>query len=532
MAIVRMISRDPAEFRQFQQRMVTVGKIRLGVYNGRYPEKIDTFRFTSTDEAKVRALADAYGGTAEQWTPQGGGKPQWEVVSEAKELPVRIVNGQNVEPWYEAWGSGRTCIRRCDGEINKIDNTPCVCNGPDRPDPKKLCKPTIRVQLMLPELPGVASWLLESHGENACAEIAPLGPFVAIAPMAVPAVLRLREETRREWSPEKRKFETRSFYVPWLDISEITAHQIGAGGAVLRQALVTAGGSAAIGGTVRQAIEAAPTVAEPAAPAVLADEERQRILAAIEGATSVPYLDGIRSKLKERGISDKAVVDAWKSKMAGIKAAEALASVTPDDLADAVDQLDPAARERLREMVAPQPMTAEQEAAHARQQSIDAAMEGGREFFADELTQYDEAIARGATHAAIVEAGGPVHWLATDDQARAYVEPEPTGYAVGDTVTVGGIGFTKVAEMPTVEQYFEGTVEDGTQPTMPQVPAGNYDPDELWASLTYGAGLRTPPLTTDGLKTLICNAFGLTSVQQATGEQLARFKAGMKAGVV
>jgi len=514
MAIVRMISRDLAEFREFQGRMVTVGKIRLGVYNGRYPEKIDTFRFTSEDGNRVHAIAQAYGGTAEQWIPQGSTKPQWEVITALKAVPVLIVNGQDVEPWYEAWGSGRTCIRRCDGIVNKVDGSACLCNGPDRPaDARKLCKPTIRVQLMLAEAPGFGSWMLESHGENACQEIAPLGPFIATARIAIPAVLRLRAETRREWNPEKGKFETKNFYVPWLDTPQLTVKQIMAGGEELTQAIIASGGSAMIGGTVRQAIGAAPAAAsvpavEPeAVPAVveLDDEERQRILVAIEGAPGLPRLDGIRSGLKKRGIGDQTVIDAWMSKRNAIRAAEEMAATAQE---------------------------AEQEAADPR----DAALAGGRGFFADELAQYDEAVARGADHAAIVEAGGPAHWLATDDQARSYAEFEA---AVGDTVTVGGIEFTKIGDNPfspgVLGDMFEAPVEgvvEGEPDPLPQVPDGDYDADELYTLLLTGGGLQAPPLTTGEVGALVIRTFGVEHLGQATGLQLARLRAGLKAGAV
>jgi hypothetical protein len=570
MAIVRMISRDLAEFRAFQSRMPTVGKIRLGVHNGRYPEKIDTFRFTSEDGDRVRAIAQAYGGTAEEWQPQGGGPRQWETITALNAVPVLIVNGQKVEPWYEAWGTGRTCLRRCDGEWNKQTQEPCLCNGPDRPaDPKKLCKPTIRVQLMLAEAPGFGSWMLESHGENACQEIAPMGPFIAMARIAIPAVLRLRREQRREWNPEKRKFDTKDFFVPWLDTPKLTTAQIAAGGEELTQAMIAAGGSAMIGGSTRQAIEAAPVpvsavpataapvetgpaTAAQTTPAGIAPELWAKILADIEGCTTAGALLAVKAKLQSRGISDQAVKDAWRSKLNAIEAT-ARAVLTDADGEPTAHNMAGGALDNNGEGMTPR----------------EVALAAGRIFFDDELPQYDEAIRRGALHRDIVEAGGPAHWLATEDQAEMY--------AVGDTVEVGGIEFTKIAELPNGEEFgrigtegdmfdeahtdaafartlvdepnsdgavwvdvpVEGTVEDGTGPGsgLPMVPAGNYDVTEQWSLVMSRAGQPSStgqprPLTTDQVSAMVCAAFDLPHAGAATGEQLARIAEAMKLGTL
>jgi hypothetical protein len=672
-AIIRMINtRDPGEFREFQQRMVPVGKIRLGTYNGRYPEKLSTFRFTSEDGDKVRAAAAAYGGTAEQWTPQGSKTPQWEVISEAKAIPVYLVNGQSLDPWYEAWAGGRTCVRRCDGVTNKITDTPCVCIPADGSAPKlavkDLCKPTIRVQVMLVEVPGLGSWLMESHGENACAEISAFGPFVAAARTQIPAVLRLREENRREWNPNKKGgpgFESKSFYVPWFDISAITMQQVAVGGDALTQALRAAGGSAALGaGPAQAAIEARPVsapvpppAAAPDAPDV--DKLRPMILADIELQETREGLDAIKEKLKARGINDRRVIDAWLSKANALTAAAGLAEVrrvneaaiasgttgrpyrvlvtgsrTWTDAGKLEEQLGialmthrgrmvlvsgacPTGADRLAEewaerndvpverypadwdgqgksagfarnqaMVATFPdivlsfnrgeskgtehCTAAAEAAGLKvlrftddtpiereaprlvtgiekrvtDPRLDA-LTGGREFFADDLPQYDEAVSRGASHRDIVEAGGPAHWLATDDQDRAYEAAERGAhredYRVGDTVTFGGIEFTKIREMPRIEDMLfadpgeavEGAVEAAPgRVALPDVPTGDYDADELYTMLMTGASQQNPPLTTKELNALILRTFPAAAVELVGGYELARLRAGLKSGAV
>lgn len=619
MVIRRMINtRNPGELREFQTRMTTVGKIRLGVYNGRYPEKIDTFRFTSADEQLIRAVAGAYGGTPEQWTPQGSRTPQWEVISEANAVPVFVVNGQTLEPWYEAWASGRTCIRRCDGITNRITDEDCLCNGPDAPtDPRQLCKPTIRVQVMLPEVPGIGSWLLESHGENACSEIATPGPLVASAPMPIPAVLRLRPETRREWNHEERKFDTKSFFVPWLDISAITAQQVAIGGDALTTALRAAGAPAALaGGDTRMALAAAAATEpapEPEPPVfVLTPDEKARLLGVIEDAPTVARLDGIRAKMIERGVTDPDIKAAWKSKKAAIVAADRLHGtadrieageeefnnasgtgrpyrvlVTGSRTWTNVEELEkqlsfaltthrgrmvlvhgacPSGADAIADrwarrndvpveaypadwdgqgksagfirngiMVNTRPdivlsfnrmnsrgtehCTAAAEYAglkvlrftddtpvelfdadltHARQRLVDA----GAAAFPGEEGLYTEALQRDATPEAIVEAGGPAHWLAGDDQARG------------------------------MHEVHDAEIVEDTPNALPDVPDGEYDPDDVYASLMTGASRQDPPLTTGELNALILRTFGAPHVEFVGGYELARLRAGLKAGTV
>jgi len=538
MAIVRMISRDPAEFRAFQSRMTTVGKIRLGQMEtpeGRKarPVKLDRFRFTSPTEALIRAVAERYGGEVEQWTPQGSRVTQWEAVSDVAAVPVYMVNGQDLDPWYEAWAAGRTCVRRCDGEINKIDQSPCLCNGPDRPsDPRQLCKPTIRVQVMLSEIPGIGSWMLESHGENACAEIATFGPLVARAPMPIPAMLRLRREQRREWNPDKRGgagFESKDFYVPWFEVFGVTARQVAIGGDALTTALAAAGAPALLGGD-RRAIEAAPPMSAPPAQTPQAGagitptpidpaprpadngnlrpgepdpnggiridrEEFTRILAAIEGAPNLPHLDGIRNELARRNIRYKAVMDAWVSKRAAIEAAEQLnrmAEVDPDGFADAVDSLKPEDRAELR-------------------RRLTALENNDGSAFTSEPSEYKEHF----SEPPVGRGEGPQH-LDPEDVEQLY-EGEPVGELVGAAV----LGHQQDA----VEGEVEG---DG----LPMLPDGDYQVAEQWPALMTLAGQRTPPWTLDQTRAAVVAAFDLNHVGEASGLQLARVAAAMKQGLL
>ncbi|HEX8114787.1 MAG TPA: hypothetical protein VF516_43955, partial [Kofleriaceae bacterium] len=215
--------------------MTEIGRIRLGQFQtpegrkGR-PVKLDRFRFTSDNEQLIRAVANRYGGEAGQYTPQRSNRTEWEVVSATNDIEV-FIPPQNIEPWNEAWRPG-TCVRRCDGErefreaqTKDLEWQACPCNA-GRVPAADLCKPTIRIQLMLPEVPpAIGTWRLESHGTYAVSELAMVAPIVAQAPTVIPASLRLREETRRAWNAEKSKYDTLTFYVPYLVLWSATPQQ-------------------------------------------------------------------------------------------------------------------------------------------------------------------------------------------------------------------------------------------------------------------------------------------------------------------
>ncbi len=478
MAIKRMISRDVEEFREFQTRMVEVGRIRTGEYvvpegkRGR-PVKLDRFRLTSLNEGYIRAAAEEYGGEVKQYQPQGGGPKQWEVVTITDALYVYIVNGQLIDPVYEAWGGGRTCVRRCDGEWNSVLQEPCICNDPaKRPPVKELCKVTTRVNVMLPRVAGLNSWRLETHSENAAVEMAApnVAGLVRAAPMPVPASLYLRKEQRRERNHEKQTFETKDFYVPTFGITVVSAEQLVGGRQAFADAL-TAGAAPALlaAPDVRQAIEAAPVSAPvppstvrvtvdvrgaDSIPGAVTDELRARILAKIEAQTTLDGLADVQAKLKEQGITDRTVIDAWKSKRAAVEADYELQSkggeLEPGDF-------------RVEYLDEEPPFTDP----------------------ADDLVQ----------------------------RAEAVLPPE------------------KAAELRDIVEGRVETIAVGTG-VMPDVPAGDYDTDEQYLILMSGAGHQDPPLTTREVNNLIIRSWGLNAPQEASGLMLARLIAGLKAGTV
>lgn len=612
MAIRRMISKDPEDFRRFQADMIPLGKIRTGIYatpagkRGR-PEKLDRFRFTSPDRDLIEAVAAEYGGEARPWSPdKDPNRKEFEVVTDTDELDVLLINGQRVDPTYEAWAAGRTCVRRCDGVWDMISQAPCLCNGPDKPtDPQKLCKITTRVRVMLRRVAGVGSWMYESHGEYFATETGGLmAELVARASVPVPSLLRLELERRREPDREKGGFKTKEFYVARFRTTAATPQQALSGGDMLTQALT--------GAPVRE-IESAPVVATPAPPSVVIDIEgvRPAILADIEAQTTTGGLDAIRDKLIARGIGDQRVKDAWASKMAGLQAAAQVARpyrvlVTGSRTWTDVPKLDEALslalmthRGRMVLVHGACPTGADAQAdewarkngvpieTHPADWSGQGRVAGFKRNQAMVDTKPDVVLAfirqgsKGATHCAEAADRAGLKVLRYVDDAPVERKPcldpycgsteTPCGftpnqhmeahgadaiieadraagripdYKVDDTVTVGDIEFTKVREMPNIEDMLFGAQQDPGEPvdgtvettpgrvTLPDVPEGDYDADELYTMLMTGAGQQAPPLTTGEVNRLILNTFPIEKLTDATGHDLARLRAGLKSGAV
>ncbi|RLL70304.1 hypothetical protein D7M15_08895 [Streptomyces sp. Z26] len=127
----------------------------------------ETFIFSSHSRDYVAAAAQLYGGQVEEWTPQGQKATQYRVITEARELRAVLPTGDPLSQSYEMW-TGGGCARRCDGQTEQLTRRPCLClaqygekwheRGPD-----EVCRPTTRINVMLPDLPDVGVWRLETH---------------------------------------------------------------------------------------------------------------------------------------------------------------------------------------------------------------------------------------------------------------------------------------------------------------------------------------------------------------------------------
>ncbi|WP_019548430.1 hypothetical protein [Streptomyces sulphureus] len=195
-----------------QQRTRELGRIRIGVTaptqsGSKRPAKLDRFRFTSASKPLLEKVAALYGGTVADWTPANGGPAAYEVITEARRVPI-LVPPQPVSQYYELW-SGGGCQRRCDGVTELLADRACPCG----PDPERReCKPTTRLNVVLRDVPGVGVWRLESHGYYAAVELPGVAELLAKAGGYVEAYLGLEERTA------KRDGQTRRWMVPTIDI--------------------------------------------------------------------------------------------------------------------------------------------------------------------------------------------------------------------------------------------------------------------------------------------------------------------------
>lgn len=217
--------------RALTPRLPHAGEIRLGekkVSRGgkTYPARLDRFRLTGPEHA-IRSVADVYGGDPRPWDdPDHPG--QWEVYSQTDTLHVAVpVDTPDAldAGCYELWARGGR-VRRCDGQTCTLyraegegdkarivtSEAPCMCD-PDAP-PDTICKPTTRLRVILPLIPGIGTWRLSTGSVYAAAELA--GSLLVLreggARGLVPAYLRIAQrEQKRHGLP------TRRFPVPVLE---------------------------------------------------------------------------------------------------------------------------------------------------------------------------------------------------------------------------------------------------------------------------------------------------------------------------
>ena len=206
-------------------RVQEIGRIRMGERGPKgAPVKLKTFRLTSNDRRVLDAAATLYGGTVRQWdgAPDEG---MWQLTTAAAELDILIPRSlRSVTQAWELWQGG-SCERRCDGRTEAISGGPCIC-GSARGD-EGSCDIVTRLSVILPRLPGLGLWRLDTGGWHAASTIpSTIDLLLALDPRPmVPAVLRAVQGSSKV-RESTGKVTTHRFVRPMLDAPGITIGQL------------------------------------------------------------------------------------------------------------------------------------------------------------------------------------------------------------------------------------------------------------------------------------------------------------------
>jgi Recombination directionality factor-like len=169
-------------------RLQELGRIRLGDQvplpnkTGTRPRRLDAFRLTSTNKPRLEAAATLWGGTVRKWEDATSEK-SWELYTDKDTLPVVVPPFHALSQANEIW-QGSECRLRCDGETiltcvkdERRVGQPCACakfslkERLEKAKKGEACQTMTRLSLILPDLPGVGVWRLDTGSYYAGMEL-------------------------------------------------------------------------------------------------------------------------------------------------------------------------------------------------------------------------------------------------------------------------------------------------------------------------------------------------------------------------
>jgi len=294
-----------------QRQARELGRLRTGLTDGKRPMRSETWIVTSHAEHYVEAAAAEWGGTVEKWQPQGSGAAQFRVITQTTCLDAILPPGDPLSQSYEMWSRGG-CQRRCDGMTEQLSDSPCLCiadYGDNWYQQEKgdVCSAHTRLNVILPQMPDIGVWRMETGSFYAANEIAAHVDLIRTSTggnIAVP--IRLRMEQRQRVANGK----TKKFPVIAVELRGATAGALMAGTANLDAIAELAPAQSA------PAIEAAPARSE-------ADWMRL-----VQDAGTVEELRGIWKDAANAGLHSPAVQQAITGKIAKLQPP----SSDPDEL--------------------------------------------------------------------------------------------------------------------------------------------------------------------------------------------------------
>lgn len=288
-----------------QMQARELGRLRTGVYvkpdKGRgHPTRSRTWIFTSPAEHYVKSAADEWGGTVEKWQPQGNGAQQFRVITKAEAIDAILPPGDPLSQSLEMWSKGG-CQRRCDGLTEALSNSPCLCVEDYGPEFWKvaakddICKMTTRLNVILPSMPDIGLWRVETGsywGANEIAAAVDMLKAAAGESAMIPIRLRIEQRTRVSQG------QTKHYPVIAVELRGATAGQV----------LEAVASTAAVGAVASTQARAA---IETARPDYVAQAEQssspEEFRAVVDAAEAAGHMDDVlRQKLG----------DVWKAKTA------------------------------------------------------------------------------------------------------------------------------------------------------------------------------------------------------------------------
>lgn len=286
-----------------QRQLAEQGRLRLGLVvataNGRSrPKASTTWILTSHSREHIEKAASLWGGEVEEWQPQGNGAKQWRVITTSTEIDAILPPGDPLSQAYEMWNKGG-CVRRCDGVTEQLSGSPCPCFaqfGDEWHEQKQgtVCDSKSRLKVLLPDMPGLGSWRVETGSYYATDEIAGMVDFIRASvgdSVMVPVKLRIEPRTRVAGG------QTKQFTVPVLDLRGVTAGALVSGAYTdIKQV---------------EGVRASGAPALEAAPAARVDWR-----AAVDAVPDLTALQGLWREAKAAGALSDELAEYLKSKAA------------------------------------------------------------------------------------------------------------------------------------------------------------------------------------------------------------------------
>lgn len=218
-----------------QRQLAEAGRLRLGLTvaaaNGKSrPMRSEVWIFSSHSRDLVVAAAALWGGEVEEWQPLGNGAAQHRVITKTTTIDAILPPGDPLTQTYEMW-SRAGATRRCNGATEQFSGSPCLCIAQfgdqwyDQPK-GKVCDTKSRLKVLIPDLPGLGSYRLETGSFYAADEIAGMVDFIRSAvgdQTLIPVRLRIEPRTRVAGG------ETKQFVVPVVELRGVTTGELLAG---------------------------------------------------------------------------------------------------------------------------------------------------------------------------------------------------------------------------------------------------------------------------------------------------------------